>query len=335
MNYPMVFYPKAIADFCRQYPLGLSRENKVSLQPAGCEPAILKPKHPKSPVVLSVKWLGLIWLLWLGGAIALALFAISWGWLWGELLLLVGGYSCLVAAAYTYVLGDRQKLLSQYKRQVLEYQEQLGKYQEKRSLSVFQPESQPLSLDPQFQLQWRCQALADLMSSRVSPIGRSNARQGVSEAEFLRQLQCYFPMTVQGVEFKIPMSKKCYSADFIIVHSTSGIGIDVEVDEPYAGFSKKPTHCWDDDSDRRRNQLFNEWGWIVVRFTEKQVVQAPLSCCKFIAQVIFEVTGELSYLQLLKAEPDLLPVKPWTAKEARRMAKDGYRQSYLPVTRKE
>jgi hypothetical protein len=146
----------------------------------------------------------------------------------------------------------------------------------------------------------------------------------------MQYLQQYFEEVVQAAEFKIPSSQRSYSADFTVIHTPSGIGIDVEIDEPYAGKSKKPTHCCDADSDMRRNQLFLEWNWIVVRFTEKQVVQAPLSCCKFLAQAIAFVTGDRSYLKQLETEPDLLSVKPWTTREARAMAKSNYRLTYLP-----
>ncbi|MBE9228508.1 hypothetical protein IQ264_24130 [Phormidium sp. LEGE 05292] len=312
MNYPIVFYPKVIAHFCCQYSLVIKEENQVTLPPNGKE----KSQVSKPIVVLSVEWFGLIWLLWLAGVIGLPLLAVSWGWSGIELLLLVAAYSCLMAASYTYLFGYRNQLLSQYQLQSNEH----------RKPEVY---SNSLPQKTLINSEMRCKLLANLMKNRVNPIGRSSARQGVSEKEFMQDLQRYFPTVMQGLEFKIPRSKKCYSADFIILHHSSGIGIDVEVDEPYAGISKKPTHCWDDDSDYRRNQLFNEWSWIVVRFTEKQVVQAPLSCCKFIAQVIWEVTGERSYLELLESQPDLLPVKPWTIKEARQMAKQKYRQSYL------
>lgn len=327
MNYPMVFYPEAVTNFCRKYPLNLSI-NKQIIVVSDSSSSITKPQLPNLPIVPSVQWLILIWLSWLGGASALPLLAVSWGWSWIELLLLVSAYSCLIAAAYTFLLSYRTKVLSQYRQQISEYQMKLATYQKQQIISECPSEIKTQKLLNN--LNSRCQLLSDLMSNRVKPIGHSQARQGVSEEEFMRYLQCYFPSTVQGVQFKIPMSKKSYSADFTIVHNISGIGIDVEVDEPYAGLSLKATHCWDKDSDRRRNQLFNEWGWIVVRFTEKQVVQAPLSCCKFIAMVIAQVTGDRSFLELLESQPDLLPVKPWTTKEARRMAKERYRQSYLP-----
>jgi hypothetical protein len=254
-------------------------------------------------------------------------------------LLVVAAYSCLIAAAYSYVFGCRQKLLSRYKQQVLEYNQQnilshqhlsSNKQQEFSSFKVEKEGLQTGLKSAKIELDSRNRLLKDLMSLRVSPNGTSQARQGVSEERFMQYLQQYFEEVVQAAEFKIPSSQRSYSADFTVIHTPSGIGIDVEIDEPYAGKSKKPTHCCDADSDMRRNQLFLEWNWIVVRFTEKQVVQAPLSCCKFLAIAIAFVTGDRSYLKQLETEPDLLSVKPWTTREARAMAKSNYRLTYLP-----
>ena len=366
MNYPIVFYPKVVMQFCHQYPLPevtsscATSSQLQETQQFGQPVVLLTPPQP--PVVLPVKLLWLIWVFWLYGAIALPLLAISWGWLWWEMLLIVAAYSCLIAAAYSYVFGCRQKLLSRYKHQVLEYKQQEMLSQQEilsQQKRLFQQEtlSQQKRLSqqemlsnkqqefPSFKLgkEWlhtvfksvkidlhhRNRSLKNLMSLRVSSNGISQAQQGVSEERFLQYLQRYFEEVVQAAEFKIPSSQRSYSADFTVIHTPSGLGIDVEIDEPYAGKSKKPTHCCDADSDMRRNQLFLEWNWIVVRFTEKQVVQAPLSCCKFLAQAIAFVTGDRSYLRQLETQPDLLSVKPWTTREARAMAKSNYRLTYL------
>lgn len=367
MNYPIVFYPKVVMQFCHQYPLpeatsSCATSSQLQETQQFEQPVVLLTP-PQPPVVLPVKLLWLIWVFWLYGAHALGLLAISWGWLWWEVLLVVAAYSCLIAAAYSYVFGCRQKLLSRYKQQVLEYnqQEMLSQQEilsQQKRLSQQETLSQQKSLSQQemlsnkqqefpnfklgkeglqtsfksakLELDSRNRSLKDLMSLRVSPNGISQARQGVSEQRFLQYLQQYFEEVVQAAEFKIPSSQRSYSADFTVIHTPSGLGIDVEIDEPYAGKSKKPTHCCDADSDMRRNQLFLEWNWIVVRFTEKQVVQAPLSCCKFLAQAIAFVTGDRSYLKQLETEPDLLSVKPWTTREARAMAKRNYRLTYLP-----
>ena len=354
MNYPIVFYPKVVMQFCHQYPLpeatsSCATSSQLQETQQFEQPLVLLTP-PQPPVVLPVKLLWLIWVFWLYGAIALGLLAISWGWLWWEVLLVVAAYSCLMAAAYRYVFGCRQKLLSRYKQQVLEYkqQEMLSQQeilsQQKRlfqqeTLSNKQQEFSSFKLEKEgvqtvlktakIELDSRNRSLKDLMSLRVSSNGISQAQQGVSEERFLQYLQRYFEEVVQAAEFKIPSSQRSYSADFTVIHTPSGLGIDVEIDEPYAGKSKKPTHCCDADSDMRRNQLFLEWNWIVVRFTEKQVVQAPLSCCKFLAIAIAFVTGDRSYLKQLETQPDLLSVKPWTTREARAMAKSNYRLTYL------
>lgn len=354
MNYPIVFYPKVVMQFCQQYPLpeatsSCATSSQLQETQQFEQPVVLLTP-PQPPVVLPVKLLWLIWVFWLYGAIALGLLAISWGWLWWEMLLVVAAYSCLIAAAYGYVFARRQKLLSRYKQQVLEYKQQemlsqqeilsqqkrlfqqetlSNKQQEFSSFKSGKEELQTVFKSAKIDLHHRNRSFKDLMSLRVTPNGISQARQGVSEQRFLQYLQQYFEEVVQAAEFKIPLSQRSYSADFIVIHTLSGLGIDVEIDEPYAGKSKKPTHCCDADRDMRRNQLFLEWNWIVVRFTEKQVVQAPLSCCKFLAQAIAFVTGDRSYLKQLETEPDLLSVKPWTTREARAMAKSNYRLTYL------
>ncbi|MEG3898969.1 MULTISPECIES: hypothetical protein [unclassified Microcoleus] len=355
MNYPIVFYPKVVMQFCHQYPLpeatsSCATSSQLQETQQFEQPVVLLTP-PQPPVVLPVKLLWLIWVFWLYGAIALPLLAISWGWLWWEMLLVVAAYSCLIAAAYSYVFGCRQKLVSRYKQQVLEYKQQemlsqqeilsqqkrlsqqetlSNKKQKFYTFKSGKEELQTVFKSAKIDLHHRNRAFKDLMSLRVSPNGISQARQGVSEQRFLQYLQQYFEEVVQAAEFKIPLSQRSYSADFTVIHTPSGLGIDVEIDEPYAGKSKKPTHCCDADSDMRRNQLFLEWNWIVVRFTEKQVVQAPLSCCKFLAQAIAFVTGDRSSYKLLEFEPNLLPVKPWRTAEARKMAKINYRLSYLP-----
>ena len=102
--------------FCYQYPLPEATSSCATssqlqeTQQFGQPVVLLTPPQP--PVVLPVKLLWLIWVFWLYGAIALGLLAISWGWLWWEVLLVVAAYSCLMAAAYRYVFGCRQKLLS-------------------------------------------------------------------------------------------------------------------------------------------------------------------------------------------------------------------------------
>jgi hypothetical protein len=164
------------------------------------------------------------------------------------------------------------------------------------------------------------------------PDDKSTAKQGVSEKQFFRHLLAAFPgnLICQAVEFEIPGYPLRYSADFIFYHHSSGLAFDIEIDEPYTGNTGKPHHCIDVDDDKIRNRFFLERNWGVIRFAEIQVVRHPWNCCKVIAQTIAKLTGDNSVFMLLQRLTDVPLQKCWTRREARLMAKNNYRHSYLP-----
>ena len=53
--------------------------------------------------------------------------------------------------------------------------------------------------------------------------------------------------------------------------------------------------------DNQRNQFFLEKNWVVIRFSELQVVKYPDSCCKAIARIISQITGD--YRGLVQLQP--------------------------------
>ncbi len=168
------------------------------------------------------------------------------------------------------------------------------------------------------------------------PDDKSTAKQGVSEKQFFRHLLAAFSgnLICQAVEFEIPGYPLRYSADFIFYHHSSGLALDIEIDEPYTGNTGKPHHCIDVDDDKIRNRFFLERNWGVIRFAEIQVVRHPWSCCKVIAQTIAKLTEDNSVFMLLQRLADVPLQKCWTRREARLMAKNNYRHSYLPKIRK-
>ncbi len=167
----------------------------------------------------------------------------------------------------------------------------------------------------------------------LQPSGISEAKEGVSEKDFYQALIRVFPSITQGVKFDNPNYPYPYSADFVFVHP-SGLSIDIEIDEPYVGHTKEPHHCIDQGKDDIRNQFFTSNNWVVVRFSEKQVVKYPYRCCKVIAKAIAKVTGDYTFLSRLQNTPDL-PVEPmWNIKQAKKWAKLDYRKTYLPVYKK-
>ena len=119
-----------------------------------------------------------------------------------------------------------------------------------------------------------------------------------------------------------------YTPDFAYIDERLNLHIDIEIDEPYVYHSGKPTHYLYAGKDRKRNDFFNDRGWIVIRFSEEQVARYPHSCCKTIARQIAEITRETSILNRFDNISDLQQQRQWTEAEAREMAERRIRDRY-------
>jgi hypothetical protein len=82
-------------------------------------------------------------------------------------------------------------------------------------------------------------------------------------------------------------------------------------------------------SDDRRNQFFISRGWVVIRFSEEQVVRYPLQCCRAIAEVIADILGDGLELTRFETATPLPQVKHWSKGEAIIMIKNQARDRYL------
>ena len=89
-------------------------------------------------------------------------------------------------------------------------------------------------------------------------------------------------------------------------------------------------YCTDDGKDDYRNQFFLEGNWIVIRFSEKQVVQEPEQCCFFIAQAIDTISGNTKLCKRFDRKVKKLNLDHmWTVSDAKNMIKNKYRGGYL------
>jgi hypothetical protein len=160
----------------------------------------------------------------------------------------------------------------------------------------------------------------------------STAQEGFSEAKFYAHLNHHFKGKIHRKltstnQFKPPYN--LYSPDFAYIDRSLSLYIDIEIDEPYAYNTGKPTHYDGATNDFNRNNHFLARNWLVIRFAEEQVVRSPKSCCKAIAQVIAEVIGDSLELMQFSGVPDLPTMRQWTEAEAAQMAEKNYRQTYL------
>jgi hypothetical protein len=297
--YPVVLYPKLILKFLADG----SQTNQLNHQKINSLSSITVKKNPKYFSQLSPNLVG----------IALFIIALFFFIFW----LLIQFNNLIGLALGLILLG------------LSSFQNYIFRFSANRQIKVKnQPIKQLNKIDSSTKMSARSIQLKHLLKGKVlQPSGTSIVQQGVSEKTFFRHLQTIFPGVQQGLEFSSNY-KYPYSADFVYIHS-SGLSLDLEIDEPYVGNTKQPHHTIDRSKDEIRNQFFTANNWIVIRFAEEQVVRYPLSCCKVIADVIEEVGGDPTFSERLKDISSLPPVPRWNAKQARRMAKQDYRYSYL------
>ena len=172
-----------------------------------------------------------------------------------------------------------------------------------------------------------------ILSGKVkSPDGRSKAPEGLSEKDFKPYLEKYFRSILieSNRSFKILNYKHSYTPDFGL-QLPCGLCIDIEIDEPYVMKTKEPHHCTNRYEDDSRDRFFTEGNWIVMRFSEKQVVTQPEQCCCYIASLISALTGDATFTSKFgqsRTAPD--PDPRWTIADAKKMAENDYRNTYLP-----
>ncbi len=160
----------------------------------------------------------------------------------------------------------------------------------------------------------------------------STKRRGFKDESFQSSIQKYFSpyFDISGkVRLNTGESTRPFEPDIAIIDKKSdkNIRIDIEIDEPYAGITRQPTHCKGEDF--ARDTYFIDRGWIVIRFSEYQVHTQEIGCLSYIAKIInsidnsFIVPSDLISADLLKEE------KMWDIVQAQKWEKDHYREKYL------
>lgn len=118
-----------------------------------------------------------------------------------------------------------------------------------------------------------------------------------------------------------------YEPDISIIELNNkyGIRIDIEIDEPYGGWDKSPIHyigCGDEFRDRNLSNL----GWIVIRFSEKQVYKEASKCINYIKYILSLIDSDFKST-FINDFPT--PEKRWSEVEARMMAVRKFREQLL------
>ncbi|PXY40307.1 hypothetical protein DMB65_13330 [Flavobacterium cheongpyeongense] len=117
-----------------------------------------------------------------------------------------------------------------------------------------------------------------------------------------------------------------YVSDFAYVNDEIGLVLLIEIDEPYTIQNKEPIHLNDND----RNSFFLELNWIIIRFSEEQILMYPNESCNFISELILEFEEPSGRLGL----PNSLPfIERWNDFNIHRLINSNYRENYLKTNK--
>lgn len=150
--------------------------------------------------------------------------------------------------------------------------------------------------------------------------------KGYKENDFCQAILTNIPdlEVAVDVHLAIPHHNKPYEPDIVLIDRELNLFIDVEIDEPYDGYYRFPRH--ELEKDDIRDLFFIESGWIVIRFTERQVHLQEKECISYIKNVLNSI-----YTYQLELTSDILPEPQWDYQQAVRWEKEHYREKYLGI----
>lgn len=168
---------------------------------------------------------------------------------------------------------------------------------------------------------------------KLPRIGRSN-QKGFKENDFFDQIKQHIKdiEITNNVHMVIPNFGNPYEPDIVLFDKKLNLFIDIEIDEPYDGYYRYPTHYINPEDefkqDNIRDLFFTESGWIVIRFTEKQVHCQAFECINYIQNVL-----NLLYRRTFTHDTTCQRENQWDYNQCIQWQKVYYREKYLGIER--
>lgn len=150
--------------------------------------------------------------------------------------------------------------------------------------------------------------------------------KGCKEKEFYEAISASISdiEIADNLHLTIPFYNRPYEPDIVLIDKALNLYIDIEIDEPYDGYYRYPTH--EIEKDDTRDLFFTESGWVVIKFTERQVHQQERECVALIKDV-------LNSIRNYEFEPSsrCIQESQWDYQQAVRWQKSNYREKYLGI----
>ena len=248
---------------------------------------------------------------------------------------LVMAFLFFVCTAYFFSIIKMRMENKKYKRDLIEYQKDLERYDE---------EVAKLKSDSDLLASFRKDALAKAIKAACNREGvvlkdnEIDIKEGPGETFFHSYL---LSLCSHGFEVyskcKVAAGKSFFYPDFALIDEYN-LCYDIEIDEPYSLGDKTPIHYLQyiefisdyQSIDFGRNIFFTEKGWVVIRFSERQIYEDPLACVNYILDVQKEIENKTNSSRAVF--PDALIDHKWTEEESRDFAMRHYRDTYIRNT---
>lgn len=166
---------------------------------------------------------------------------------------------------------------------------------------------------------------------KLPRVGRSN-QKGYKEDDFYNEIREQITDIELSNDFHmvIPNYNKPYEPDIILYDKKLNLYIDIEIDEPYDGYFRYPTHCIKQEEEQKQDDIrdlfFTESGWVAVRFTEKQVHLQSNECIDYIKNVLNSIYNR-NFLSKASCEIE----NQWDDNQCIKWQKEHYREKYLGI----
>jgi very-short-patch-repair endonuclease len=210
--------------------------------------------------------------------------------------------------------NERKKLLNEYLLIVNKLTRKANEF-----LEIKWEDEKKLILENRNEIE--IQIISEILKEKnINLIPIENNRKGKSEIYFLQYLYKEFGNLIK---VDLGFQKTPYIPDFVLFIQDLNLYIDIEIDEPYVLNTGEAIHH-DRSIDYHRNMFFNQINWIVIRFSEKQIIESPKDCIKLITEVVNSIRNKSNYIST-----DLRVEKCWTYEEALIMSSNNYRNTYL------
>ena len=150
--------------------------------------------------------------------------------------------------------------------------------------------------------------------------------KGYKEQDFQDAIVAGIPNieVATDVHLSIPFYNRPYEPDIVIFVKALNLYIDIEIDEPYDGYYRFPTH--EQEKDNTRDLFFTESGWVVIKFTERQVHEQESECIALIKDVLHSIRK-----YALEQSSNCASESQWDYQQAVRWQKSNYREKYLGI----